>query len=102
MRNIALLPGLVALLLSACGNGGIEGTYRDELGVSEYRFDGDGAVNITAMGVVFNADYEERKDRVIVHGPHGTLVFRREDARLIGPMGLVLRPVAMSGKGEGE
>ncbi len=104
MQDMSITSQIVAfglvLVLAACGGGGVEGTYRDELGVSEYRFDGGGTVEIAAMGIIVDGEYEEKKDQVIVHGPHGTLVFRKEGARLVGPMGLALRRIDDTEKGD--
>jgi len=82
-----------ALLLSACGPDGFDATYRDQSGLSEYHFSGDGTVEITSMGISATAEYEQRNDNVIVHAPHGTLVLKRRGGHLEGPMGLDLVPV---------
>lgn len=82
-----------ALVLSACGPDGFDATYRDQAGLSEYHFSGDGTVEITSMGISATAEYEQKNDNVIVHALHGTLVLKRRGGHLEGPMGLDLLPV---------
>lgn len=92
-RLTGCLAIAAALLLSACGPGGFDATYRDQAGLSEYRFSGDGTVEITSMGISATAEYEQKNDNIIVHAPHGTLVLKRRGGHLEGPMGLDLVPV---------
>ncbi|HKL63173.1 MAG TPA: hypothetical protein VJ883_07380, partial [Woeseiaceae bacterium] len=68
-------------------------TYRDQSGLSEYHFSGDGMVEITSMGISATAEYEQKNGNIIVHAPHGTLVLKRRGGHLEGPMGLDLVPV---------
>ncbi|BAZ94778.1 type I restriction-modification system methyltransferase subunit [Thiohalobacter thiocyanaticus] len=82
-----LVPML--FLLTACGSG-LSGKYADEMGIMEYEFDSDGTVYMNAMGTRVAGEYEIDDNNVIVHGPHGNLVFERKDDQLIGPMGLIL------------
>lgn len=90
-RPLRLLVGLavVSLLLSACDSG-LSGKYGDEMGIIEYEFDADGTVYMNAMGTRVAGEYEIDGDNVIVHGPHGNLVFELQEDRLVGPMGLIL------------
>lgn len=91
LRRFRCRPAILALalVLGACG-GEFEGDYSDERGVSRYAFGPHGRVEITAMGISFEGEYELERDRVVVRGPNGTLVFHRREDRLEGPMGLVL------------
>jgi len=89
MRRAA--AGLLVLLLAACGEG-LSGQFHDELGVTRYEFEPGGSVWISAAGVRVEADYEIKGERIVVQGPHGTLVLRREGSELHGPMGLILYP----------
>lgn len=89
-RTLALLCLLpAALLLSACGSG-LSGKYGDEMGIMEYEFDSDGTVYMNAMGTKVAGEYEIDDNNVIVHGPHGNMVFELKDDQLVGPMGLIL------------
>lgn len=85
----------VALLLAACG-GGMQGSFEDELGVMRYEFRTDGSIVMTVMGASFEGEYEIDGNRITVVGPNGRLNLRRDGDALIGPMGLVLRPVSGS------
>lgn len=80
---------VISLLLGACDSG-LSGKYGDEMGILEYEFETDGTLYMNAMGTRMAGEYEVDGDRVIVHGPHGNLVFELQEDRLVGPMGLVL------------
>jgi len=89
-RRRAMAAHLVALLaLAACGEG-FEGSFQDELGMTRYDFAPDGSGRISAAGMQVEGQYEIKDDRIVVQGPHGTLVLRRDGNTLHGPMGLVL------------
>jgi len=81
---------LMSGLLTACGSG-LEGTYEDEAGLSSYEFHPNGTVDISVFGATVRGDYEVEKDRVLITGPQGTIVFVRKDDALEGPMGLQLQ-----------
>jgi len=57
--RIVSFASLVAatLLLASCGGQDFSGTYTDEMGVSEYKFQ-DGKVTITMMGVEQNVTFK--------------------------------------------
>lgn len=84
---------VLALMLAAC-DGGMDGTFQDELGVSRYEFKPDGKVYMSTMGMTFAGTYEIDQDRITVEGPNGAIVLRRDGDSLNGPMGLVLHRVA--------
>ncbi len=82
---------LLLLLLSACGYRDISGVYADELGTTAYDFRADRRVFITVLEVTVAADYTTHGDDIIVTTPQGTVVLARQDDRLIGPTGQVLK-----------
>lgn len=87
-------PGILTTLLiitGSCQPASFEGTYRDQSGLTQYRFDGRGEVELTVLGNEHLASYEVDGDRILLRGANGILVLRRvEDDRLAGPMGLLL------------
>lgn len=84
------LAGGVALWLCACGQAGMTGTYEDEMGLTSYEFQRDGAVYMNVLGTKVAAEYRLDGDKVLVTSPQGTLVLTRNAERLYGPMGLEL------------
>jgi hypothetical protein len=88
VRRLALF--LAVLWLIACGPG-LEGTYRDAMGVTQYRFKKNGKVYFSVMGVETELDYSVDGDRVKIGKPEGNLVLTlEEDGSLRGPMGFRL------------
>jgi len=77
------------LMLAGCGNG-IDGTYEDEAGVTRYAFARNGDVQIHVLGADVDAEYRIDGDSVLVTSAQGTVVLKRRDDRLFGPMGLEL------------
>jgi len=86
-RVLALM--LAGAMLAACGNG-FSGVYRDEMGVSQYEFTGDGRVYMSVMGIESAGEYEVDGERIVLRGPNGTMVLSRDGEELVGPMGLRL------------
>jgi len=59
MRVVSFASLVAAtLLLAGCGGQDFSGTYTDEMGVSEYKFQDDGKVTITMMGVEQNVTFK--------------------------------------------
>lgn len=79
-----------ALAVNAGCSDPISGTYADESSATTYEFHDDGRVTILVLGTTVAADYTQDGDRVIVTSAQGTVVLRRADDRLYGPMGLEL------------
>ena len=77
------------LLLAGCGDG-LSGMYMDDAGVTRYAFADDGDVRIYVLGSEVDAEYRLDGDKVLVSSAQGTVVLRRRDDRLYGPMGLEL------------
>jgi len=92
-------PVFVALLLSACG-AGLTGTYEDEMGLTQLRFERGGTVVQSAdlAGVERQMRYEVEGDRIRMRHPDvegATLVLTRVDGdTLSGPMGVTYRRVS--------
>jgi len=82
-----LMPLL--LTLTACDSD-ISGSYQDEMGVTEYEFRPDGTVLMTIMGTTVSANYTVDGDEVLLGGPQGGLVFKRDGDTLEGPVGMEL------------
>jgi hypothetical protein len=85
--------GLLALLCLASGCArSLSGTWQDTAGLTTYQFARDGSVVMTILGTSVRGDYQIQGDRVVVNGPQGTVVLRRDGDRLSGPTGLELTP----------
>lgn len=79
----------IAVLLSACGSG-LDGTYKDQMGVSSYTFK-SGKVTVFAMGVGSEMDYKVEDEKVKIILPQGTMVMNiLKDGSIEGPMGIKL------------
>jgi len=87
-RRAAAMTALL-VLLSAC-SAEVAGVYRDHLGTVAYDFRPEQRVYITVLDVTVAGDYATDGARIIVTGPQGTIVFERDEDRLIGPTGQVL------------
>lgn len=85
------VPLLTAcLLLTACGQQ-LEGTYSDEMGITQYTFKSDEKVYVSVMGNETELGYVIEDDKVKISGPQGNMVFTlNEDGTLKGPMGMTL------------
>ena len=78
------------LILSACGQK-LDGTYTDEMGITEYNFKSSDKVYVKVMGTETELDYAIEDDKVKITGPQGNMVFTlNEDGSLQGPMGMKL------------
>lgn len=78
------------LLLTACGQK-LDGTYTDEMGITEYDFKSADKVYVKVMGSETELDYAIEDDKVKISGPQGNMVFTlNEDGSLQGPMGMKL------------
>lgn len=87
-----LLAVALACLLSACSQG-LQGTYRDEMGVSAYTFQRDGSATVEVAGVSRQASYVREGDvvRIALPGDAPSLDFTLgADGSLTGPMGVRL------------
>jgi hypothetical protein len=83
-----LLPALVfACALAGCG-GGFSGSYEEESGLGRLEFQDDGTVYLSLLGVTVAGEYELDGEHVIVKGPNGEQVLRRNGERLEGAPGL--------------
>ncbi|MDT0496038.1 hypothetical protein RM530_01480 [Algiphilus sp. W345] len=91
---IAALPAFLAAALVACGSG-FEGTYTDEMGISQYEFKKDGTARIGAMGTVVEIEYEIDGDELRLLMPQGMtqILTLADDGALEGPMGMRYRKV---------
>ncbi|KAF0187519.1 MAG: hypothetical protein FD168_2521 [Desulfobulbaceae bacterium] len=79
----------IAVLLSACGSG-LDGTYKDQMGVSSYTFK-SGKVIVSAMGMGSEMDYKVEDGKVKIVSPQGTMVMNiLKDGSIEGPMGIKL------------
>ena len=78
------------LLLSACGSP-VEGTYSDQMGVTNYTFKGKDKVYMSVMGTETELKYSVDDNKVKIEGPQGNMIFTlNEDGSLQGPMGMKL------------
>lgn len=78
------------LMLTACGQQ-LDGTYSDEMGITEYNFKSDDKVYVNVMGNETELDYTIEDDKVKISGPQGNMIFTlNEDGTLQGPMGMKL------------
>src|SRR5690606_42059033 len=55
---------------------------------ADLEFHSNGKVDISVFGATVRGDYKVEKDRVLITGPQGTIVFVRKADALEGPMGL--------------
>ncbi|MGV8961336.1 MAG: hypothetical protein ACOH1V_13305 [Stenotrophomonas sp.] len=88
-----LLAIALLCLLSACSQG-LNGVYRDDMGITRYTFQSDGKLDIELMGMQQHGTYTREGDALKIALPeHGAaLVFTiNKDGSLTGPMGVRLR-----------
>jgi hypothetical protein len=89
VRPLRLASLAMALALAAAGCGaGMSGRYATEDGLGDLEFESGGRVYMTMLGGTVACEYEVDGDRVIVKGPHGSHVLKREGDRLEGGPGL--------------
>ncbi len=89
-RRIGGLLLVLWLGLAGCARDDLVGIYEDEMGVTRYEFQGKGRVHVSVLGTTVVSEYRLEDDKVWVSGPQGSLVLRRQNSELHGPMGLVL------------
>lgn len=84
----------IALVLALAGcSQGLDGIYRDAMGVSSYRFQRDGRVSIDVAGVQRQARYQREGDtlRIFLTEAEPALEFSlAPDGSLSGPLGVRL------------
>src|SRR5438093_13367895 len=82
----------VGLLIAACGGSKLDGTYTDEMGLTNYRFTSGGKVYMSVMGIETELNYEVDGNKVKIGAPQGgNLIFTLlADGALSGPMGVRL------------
>ena len=80
----------VGLLIAACGGSKLDGTYTDEMGLTNYRFTSGGKVYMSVMGIETELNYEVDGNKVKIGAPQGgNLIFTLlADGALSGPMGI--------------
>lgn len=91
MRTKSILAVVIGsvMFIAGCGRD-LSGTWVDEAGVTSYEFRPDGRARISVLGTTVAAEYTLDGDKVLVTSPQGTVVLKRHDDRLYGPMGLEL------------
>lgn len=83
------LAMMITILLTACG-AKLDGTYKDDMGVSTYTFK-SGKVTVLTMGVGSELDYHVDDGKVKITSPQGTVVMNiLPDGSIEGPMGIRL------------
>ena len=90
-----LLAVVLLGALTACGQG-LDGAYRDEMGVSRYVFESGGKVRVEIMGLTQESTYERDGAAVRVKLPQGEATLDlviNQDGSLSGPMGIRLDKV---------
>lgn len=75
------------LVLSACGSG-VSGTYSDESGAMELKFESGGKAIQSTFGIQMEMKYEVDGDKVKLISPQGTLVMTKQaDGSIVaGPL----------------
>lgn len=91
MKRMLCLIGTV--ILTGCG-GGIDGTYKDAIGMTSYTFDSGGKVTVEAMGTASELEYRVEDGKVKIGSEQGSVVMKIiDEATLEGPMGLTLKKI---------
>ncbi|HEX4880461.1 MAG TPA: hypothetical protein VFV39_11490 [Limnobacter sp.] len=89
-QTLLVLTGVLAL--AACGKG-LNGVYKDELGIQKYEFQRDGTVYVSTMGVTKEATYLVEDGKVKISSDGDTTIYAlNEDGTIKGPLGMTLRP----------
>lgn len=91
MRRLAAMLGLataaVLVLAIATYSTGVTGTWQDTAGMTTYHFARNGRATVRVLGTQVAAEYAVDGDRVYVSSPQGTVVLKKLEGRLVGPMG---------------
>ncbi|WP_370264296.1 hypothetical protein [Limnobacter sp.] len=91
IRNTLLLAASAFVLL-ACSKG-LDGTYKDELGIQKYEFQRDGTVYISTMGITKESTYVVEDNKVKISDQGDTTIYDlNTDGTIKGPLGMVLKP----------
>lgn len=88
-RNVGVSAVFIAiLLLSACGGSSLDGTYSDEMGITELKFESGGKVYASFLGYETELEYEMDGDKLKIISPQGNQIYRlQEDGSFSGPTG---------------
>ena len=86
-RVLTMLCLLLALGAGACRDAAISGTWRDREAGATYHFRDDGRVTVAVLEARVPAEYTLDGDRVLITSPQGTVVLKKREDRLYGPMG---------------
>lgn len=86
-RALTTLCLLLALGAGGCRDAALSGTWQDRQAETTYRFSDDGRVTVSVLDASVAAEYTVDGDRVLVTSPQGTVVLKRREDRLYGPMG---------------
>ncbi|HEX4843672.1 MAG TPA: hypothetical protein VFV57_08365 [Limnobacter sp.] len=80
------------LALAACSKG-LDGVYKDELGIQKYEFQSDGTVYISTMGVTKESKYVVEDSKVKISSEGDTIIYDlNQDGTIKGPLGMTLKP----------
>lgn len=86
-RALTTLCLLLALGAGGCRDAAISGTWQDRQAATTYHFRDDGRVTVSVLDASVPAEYTVDGDRVLVTSPQGTVVLKKREDRLYGPMG---------------
>jgi hypothetical protein len=86
-RALTTLCLLLALGAGGCRDAAISGTWQDRQAETTYHFRDDGRVTVSVLDASVPAEYTVDGDRVLVTSPQGTVVLKKREDRLYGPMG---------------
>ena len=86
-RALTTLCLLLALGAGGCRDAAISGTWQDRQEATTYHFRDDGRVTVSVLDASVPAEYTVDGDRVLVTSPQGTVVLKKREDRLYGPMG---------------
>ncbi|WP_405226407.1 DUF5640 domain-containing protein [Lentisalinibacter sediminis] len=86
-RALTTLCLLLSLGTGGCRDAAISGTWQDRQAETTYQFRDDGRVTVSVLDASVPAEYTVDGDRVLVTSPQGTVVLKKREDRLYGPMG---------------
>lgn len=86
-RALTTLCLLLALAAGGCRDAAISGTWQDREAETVYHFREDGQATVSVLDASVPAEYQVDGDRVLVTSPQGTVVLKKREDRLYGPMG---------------